>query len=140
MHSNYMYWTQELSVGNNDIDNDHRKLISIINDIIDLTKFKKNRKECARILSEMTDYSIRHLDREEIYMKKMRCENFNEHKLEHDKYRYKVAMYNVDFTEKNNPIPEEIIQYLKNWWKDHILKYDVGYEKYKNAKGLNIKY
>ena len=135
-----MIWTSELSIGNLNIDNEHQKLIGIINDLVDLVVLDGSREKFAEILSNLTDYVLIHLKKEEKYMKKIGYPKLKEHIQEHRDYSYKIAMYNIDLIGSNPPNPKEIIEYLKNWWKDHILNNDMDYEKYKNNIESDAKY
>jgi len=66
-----LVWTNELSLNNEDIDREHKKLIEIYNELIDLCELNHNREEFARILTEMTDYGLIHFRK-----KKNICRNF----------------------------------------------------------------
>ena len=125
-------WTSKLSIGNEDADNEHKRLLGIFDDLVELIENKKDRKEFAEILSKMTDYSLNHFKNEEEYMKKMAYPKLAEHKNYHKDYIYKVAMYNVDLLSINPPEPKEIIEFLEKWWTNHILVHDISYERYKN--------
>jgi len=126
-------WTNELSIGNTGIDNDHKKLIEIINNLVDMIELGGSREEFAKILTDMTDYSLKHLKKEEIYMEEFDYPKLTEHKISHREYIFKVAMYNVDLLGNNPPNLNEIVQYLEKWWTNHILIYDMDYENYKKA-------
>ncbi|VAW26590.1 hypothetical protein MNBD_BACTEROID07-2063, partial [hydrothermal vent metagenome] len=47
-----LVWTKELSLNNIDIDREHKKLMEICNNLIDLYELNNNREEFARILTE----------------------------------------------------------------------------------------
>jgi len=134
-----IFWDR-LSIGNPEIDNDHKRLLEIYNDLVDLIEFKKSREEFARILSKMTDYSLIHFKKEERYMEYLSYPKIKEHKNFHRNYIYKVAMYNVDLLNINPPNPEEIIKFLNEWWVYHILKIDFQYENFKKENALDVNY
>ena len=89
-------WSEDLSIGNNDIDEVHKNLIDIYNELIVYIETKENRDKFALILSKMTDYCLMHFKKEEEYMKKLGFPDFKMHKNYHKDYIYKVAMYNID--------------------------------------------
>lgn len=115
-------------------------MIDIINNLIDLVILEKDRKEFARILSDMTDYCFEHFEKEEDYMKKMNYPHLDLHRKTHNEYKYNVAIYNANLLEVNPPDPQEIILYLKKWWTDHILFLDAQYEIFKNENNANARY
>ncbi|MHC1690311.1 MAG: bacteriohemerythrin [Bacteroidales bacterium] len=133
-------WTNELSIGNIIIDNEHKKLISVIDDLVDLVELNGSREKFAEILSKMTDYVLIHLRKEEKYMMKFGYPKLKEHIQYHRDYNYKVAVYNIELLGSNPPDPKEIIEYLEEWWENHILNFDMDYEKYKNSIGSDVKY
>ena len=135
-----MNWTNELSIGNINIDNDHKKLIEVYNDLFDLIELNKNREEFAKILSKMTDYVLKHFKKEEFYMEEFKYPKLTEHKNYHYDYSYKVAMYNVYLLSTNSPEPKEIMEFLKKWWTNHILNIDMEYENYKKETESDATY
>ncbi|HNX54051.1 MAG TPA: hemerythrin family protein [Prolixibacteraceae bacterium] len=131
---------KNLSIGNNDIDDDHTKLIEIINDLNDLIQTRGTREDFARILSLMTDYSLTHFRQEELYMQEFDYPKFNVHKKSHLEYIYKVSNYNLDLAKKNPPEPQEIVDFLRTWWQNHILMLDAAYEKYRKQANIEATY
>ena len=131
METNNFFSHGQLSIGNIDIDEDHYRLLEIINDLNNLIQFGKDREEFARILSLMTDYSLTHFKLEELYMKEFNYPKLDAHKKSHFKYIYIVSNYNVALLGINPPDPREIVDFLKNWWENHILKMDSSYENYR---------
>ncbi len=129
-------WTNKLSIGNINIDNDHKRLLEVYNDLVDLIELNGNREEFAKILSKMTDYSLKHFEKEENYMQEFAYPKLTEHKQYHRNYIYKVAMYNVDLLSSNPPKPIEIIKFLEKWWINHIMNIDADYENYKRKNEL----
>jgi hemerythrin len=125
-------WSDELSFGNVNVDKDHKKLIEIYNDLVDLIELDRNREEFAIILSKLTDYTLTHFRKEEDYMQKFSYPNLSEHKNYHCDFMYKVAMFNVDLLSTNPPDPKGIINFVDKWLSQHIMKNDADYEKYKN--------
>jgi len=140
MNLGKIIWRNELSIGNNAIDNDHKKLLEIYNDLVDLIKLNRSREEFAKILSKMTGYTLNHFKKEESYMQQFAYPKLAEHKKYHRDYSYKVAMYNVDLLSVNPPDPIEITIFLEKWWTNHILNNDVDYESYRKKIQSATKY
>jgi hemerythrin len=133
-------WSNKLSIGNADIDNEHKKLLEILDDLSELIESKKDREEFAIILTKMTNYSLNHFKKEEEYMRNLSYPKLAEHKSYHRDYVYKVAMDNVDLLGINPPDPKEIIEFLGKWWTNHILSQDISYERYKNENQPDLLY
>ena len=126
-------WSDILSVGNTDVDRDHKELLDIYNQLVDFIEAGGNREEFAEILSKMTDYCLNHFKKEEIYMKELAYPDVIKHVRYHHQYIYTVSMYNFDLLGVDPPAPEEIILFLEKWWRNHILTVDVEYEAYKKT-------
>lgn len=133
-------WGTELSIGNLSIDNDHRKLIEIYNHLVELTKSKGRRDEFAEILTDLTEYSLYHFQREEDYMNKMSYPKLDQHISYHRDYIYKVAMFNYKLMGVDPPKLEVIIIFLSKWLEQHILISDKDYETYKNIIDTDATY
>jgi hemerythrin len=133
-------WSNKLSIGNTDIDNEHIKLLGILDDLSELIEYKKDRQEFAEILTKMTNYSLNHFKNEEEYMRNLSYPKLAEHKNHHRDYVYKVAMDNVNLLSINPPDPKEIIEFLEKWWINHILSHDISYERYKNEIQSDLHY
>jgi len=53
-------WNNNLSIGNVKIDEDHKRMVNICNELIDYVQSPNNKRdEFARLLSSMTDYSLK---------------------------------------------------------------------------------
>lgn len=59
-----LLWREELSVGNNVIDTDHKYLIEIIN-MVQQSLEAKDKSELKRLLDDLSSYALVHFDREE---------------------------------------------------------------------------
>ncbi len=61
-------WNKNYSVGISIIDEEHKKLIGILNKIIYAKEHNVNPEELEEVLREMTDYSVTHFTTEEAYI------------------------------------------------------------------------
>ncbi len=52
----------------------------------------------------------------------------------------KVAVYNTELLGNNPPDPKEIIEYIEDWWENHIVSLDKEYEVYKKSIGSHVRY
>lgn len=120
-------WSINLNIGNSIIDDQHKELIGIINDMIESIAKGDITIKFAEILSRMTDYSIRHFTSEEHYMSDIGYPGFDNHKRLHKEYVLKTALFNSQFLTLTPPDPNEVISFLTNWWIKHIRQVDTDY-------------
>lgn len=134
-------WGNSHSIGNKEIDNDHKHIIDIYNQLIDLLEGDHfTSSEFARVLSEMTDYSLRHFQREENYMLNLSYPNYEQHVGFHRDYIYKVAIFNVNLMSSTPPSPQVVLNFLYEWWNFHIMRKDVEYENFKSDNDYKVDY
>ncbi len=136
-----IHWEKEFSIGNDGIDHDHKKIIKIYNGIVDsVSKEEVNIDECAKFLSEMTDYALSHFKKEESYMQQFSYPKFKEHKHYHMEYLYEVSLFNLAFSDLRRPDPLKVLKFLREWWTNHIQNIDREYEEYRQQVHIEAHY
>jgi hemerythrin-like metal-binding protein len=126
-------WDNTYSVGKKFIDNDHKSLFEIYNQMVDCFHKKDFGEGFAELLSKMTDYSLSHFKNEEEYMKRIGYPGLTSHREQHRRYIKKTAVYNSNFLTHDPPLIIDVIVFLRDWWRDHILKRDIKYELYRRG-------
>ncbi len=86
-----MEWSENLSVGIKEIDEQHKKLVSQINALHDGMRSGQGKDTLEKTLGELADYSQYHFKTEEKYMEKFGYPDFEKHREEHDAFVVKVA-------------------------------------------------
>ena len=120
-----LVWSDKFLFNNIKIDNQHKEIFELINEIIELEKLSPGSEKFTEVLSKLTIYGKSHFKDEEALMHNLAYPYFQEHFEEHQDYIYCVAMFNVNFKDKNHTHPEEVLSYVKNWWSNHIMKKDM---------------
>src|SRR5208337_5603433 len=78
-----MAWSDNLSVNVTQIDEQHKKLVGMLNDLHDAMKQGKGRDVTGNVLSGLVQYVATHFAAEEKLMKEHAYPEFIKHKLEH---------------------------------------------------------
>ncbi len=120
-------WTDELSVGIKVIDAQHKVLVKFINDLDQAQKEKREHKELAFIIDGLVDYTIRHFQYEEYQFKKHGYGDSDEHKKEHEALTQTVLGFKEQFDKGDLSFGPSIMDFLKEWLVDHIMKTDKAY-------------
>jgi hemerythrin-like metal-binding protein len=121
-------WDQSYSVGISDIDEDHKKLISIINRVVEAVE---NNEAVLWTFDELKDYTQTHFSREEDKMKAADYPDFDNHKIGHEEFIkwLKHVKYTYELTpETSVALGESVSKYLQEWLVNHILKSDMEYK------------
>jgi len=134
----FMTWTSDLSVGVEVLDNDHKKLIGIINQLHFGITVGHDRRVLEVVLDELVDYIRFHFTREEEMLLKAGYAATTAHLTEHEKFIREIL--NVQDRLKSSPVSlldMELIEFLRDWLFSHILVSDKKYGPSLNAHGLH---
>jgi hemerythrin len=117
-------WTDDLSTGNELIDGDHHKLISMVNALFDSMARGQANEIISKVLHNLIIYTKEHFGREEAEMKRIRYAASISHKSEHTKLINQVLglKASLDAGEKINVLV--VSSFLSDWLRHHILTID----------------
>jgi hemerythrin len=142
----FFEWNDSYSVNIKEIDQQHRTLVELINQLYELTKRDNSRNtiasavdeldNMAAVLDELADYTSNHFSTEEHYMLEYGYPEYARHKLAHRKFADRIQAFIQDFNDGKAIFSVEILEYLKDWWKQHILTVDREYGPFFNGRGL----
>lgn len=124
-------WQDSYSVGVPLIDNDHKLLVSLINQLDDAIKGGQGRDVVGSVLNVLEEYTRGHFGREEILMRKAGYPDLPPHKREHEKLAAQVREIVARYAAGDDShIDDELLQFLKSWLTGHILGVDMKYAPY----------
>jgi len=130
-------WRDEFSVGVAQIDTQHKKLIGMINRLIEDQRRLTDRQTIAQLLTEMTDYAQEHFRSEEYLMAEYGYDRKQKHEEQHRAFIDKtISFYNASDIGPNI-LSAALLDYLKTWLIGHILNEDMRYKEFFNSKGLH---
>ncbi len=86
-------WEDKFSVGISKIDEEHKKLIGILNKAVVANEHNGNTEELWEVLKEMTNYALTHFETEETYMKEFNYPEYQDHKEEHRGFSTEIIAY-----------------------------------------------
>lgn len=120
-------WTPAISVGITTIDDQHKKLISLINDVSDAMKAKKAAEVIGNVLQQLSDYTVHHFGNEERAFEKYSYPDKDAHMAAHRTYVNKIN----ELIERNKKgelgISISVLDFLMEWITNHIMKTDMQY-------------
>ena len=130
-------WNEQYSVGIRKFDDDHKVIISLINQLHSAMLENKAKDAISKILSVLTSYSATHFEKEEMMLKQFGYPNIDAQKKEHSEFIKKIK----DFETKYNQgrvltVSIEIVSFLKEWLIKHILAADKEYSSFLISKGV----
>lgn len=133
-----MTWTDKLSVGVAALDDDHKKLVSMVNELYDAMQAGHGRESLGRILDGLIQYTKMHFAREEKFFAQTGYPAAAPHKQEHEALTRQV----LDVQKKYAggavaTLSLDVMHFLKNWLVNHIQGSDQKYRPHLNEKGIH---
>jgi hemerythrin len=129
-------WSDKYSIQINEIDDQHKVLVGMINDLHDAMKNAKSKEVTLDIINKMAEYTKFHFSTEEKYMKRFGYQDYEEHKMEHEKFVDKVLAFKTDYESGKAGISYDILNFLKDWLVGHIQGTDKKYAALFIEKGI----
>jgi hemerythrin len=129
-------WNQNLSVKIKSIDDQHIKLIEMLNDFYDNITNRSNKENISKLIAAMKAYTIEHFTEEEHLMKTNGYPFFDSHKKEHDHFIKRVTDVEDKFNSGRLILSLEMTSFLFEWLKKHIQGTDMKYSEFLIEKGV----
>lgn len=118
-------WSKILSVGCNEIDEDHRKLVGIFNTLNQAVQAGESSEYLAATLEELINCTVWHFSHEERLMLKHRYPDAAAHKSEHRDLIEGARELQQTLLQAKSPMAEDHIRFLERWLTEHILTADM---------------
>jgi hemerythrin-like metal-binding protein len=120
-------WEKKFELGVEEIDNQHKQWVAILNKFIEARKKGEEEKVLKEILSEIVDYTKYHFETEEKHMLANKYPLLEKHKIQHQALINQTAQIikMVNVNERKAVTSLEVL--LKNWVVKHILTHDKTY-------------
>jgi hemerythrin len=132
-----MEWTPVLAVNVREIDDQHKKLIGLVNKLHDAMRAGQGKKVLEETLQELAAYTVYHFQTEEKYMQQFRYPGYLTHKGEHTAFVKKVTDFQKDFASNRLGLSLDLMNFLKDWVNNHIKETDKQYSAVFNKNGLS---
>jgi hemerythrin len=129
-------WDDSLSVGVEEIDRQHKKLIGMVNDLDDAMRKGKGKDVLGTIIEKMNTYTVTHFRTEEDYFNRLGYPESVSHKKEHVHFVNRSSEIKNEFASGKLALSIQVMEFLGKWWKDHILGTDKKYSRFFAEKGL----
>jgi hemerythrin-like metal-binding protein len=123
-----MDWSDKLDVGVDNMNHQHKKILSLMNNLYEAFEQKKEFDQFISILDELKDFTIKHFAEEEAYMESINFEGIQVHKGIHQQLLEKFTS-NYQTITNERKLTQEFFDFLKFWLSSHIQGIDIKYGK-----------
>lgn len=132
----FMEWKEDLRVNISKIDEQHKKLIELINNLHEAMKTGKGKEACGKVLKELTDYTVYHFSMEEDYMKQTQYPESPGHMTAHKDLIAQVIEFQKGFESGKIGLSMDLFDFLNKWLVDHIMATDKKFGQFLRLKGI----
>lgn len=129
-------WNDSYLLGIPEIDNQHKKLLELANDLHEAAAgSEENYKlNMSKVLKKLTDYTMYHFSNEEDFMRKYGYTGVDIHKTAHDNFIGEVNHQIKQLSDDKKEDGMRFYSYMVNWVLTHIAKADKIWAAYVKTK------
>ncbi len=135
----FVEWSDSLSVGIEEIDEQHKILVNLINRMHQAIHERHGSDAVKGILAELADYTRIHFAVEESLMRILNYPGYEEHKEIHEELLGHVVELIEKVESGKTAIGFELLHFLKTWLTRHIMEEDMQYTGFFLAAGASPK-
>ena len=128
--SKFVEWSDELSVGIEEIDNQHKVLVDLVNEMNEAIQHRRGNEVVREILSRLADYTRIHFAVEESLMRILGYAGYEAHKVQHEELLGHVLELQDKVHSGRAAIGFELMHFLKFWLTKHIMESDKNYSEF----------
>lgn len=129
-------WTQSLSFGLPSIDQQHQKLVGLVNALHDAMAARHGQQVLGKILDDLVDYTIKHFAYEEALLAKHGFPEAVAHAASHEHLKSKVGDYVEQFRSGRIAMSASVLVFLQDWLVKHICDEDARYVPLLKERGV----
>lgn len=118
-------WSETLATGIARIDEEHQKLVAMLNALEEAIQVGRGSKVVATIVADLGLYADRHFSHEETCMEQYRCPTAAENKQAHAHFREMLAKAQTRLNGGGNALAaQQVHRELCEWVVKHVLRVD----------------
>ncbi|MCX7914361.1 MAG: bacteriohemerythrin [Thermodesulfovibrionales bacterium] len=134
-------WSEDLSVGIDTIDDQHKELFSRINDLVRAIKEHVCKYKIGDVINFLEDYVKTHFEEEERYMLRFKYPKYDFHRGQHEYFKRELSTLKPELLKLEggkNPgsyeLSVSVNQLVVDWILEHVSKVDKDLGKFLKTK------
>ena len=130
-------WKDSFSVGVSELDNDHRYLLDLINQLHDAKERKQGTAVVAEILVKLRDHVANHAVREEALMERIGYPETTAHKHSHANAVASIErLISINQNSHSDDTVRQVLDFMKAWFATHVICTDMKLREHFVEKGV----
>jgi hemerythrin-like metal-binding protein len=132
----YIDWSPLFSVGVNKLDMQHKELVRLINLFGEQYERHHGHSRVPELLAELIRYAQVHFRDEEELMELAGYADLEDHRAIHEQLMEQIFDLNARYESGDLEASTEVMDFLRQWLIDHILKDDMKYRDLMAERGI----
>lgn len=129
-------WNDSYSVKVQRLDDEHKKLFAIINDLHEGMKAGRGKDVLQGVLDQLLRYTEQHFRDEEILLRQANYPELNAHVVLHQQFVNRIKAFSKEFQAGAAAISVDVLEFLRSWLAQHIMGTDHEYTATLSAAGI----
>ena len=117
-------WSNQFSVGVQEVDKQHQVLIGIVNQLSAALDMQDRDLDSHKVINELVQYTVYHFGTEERLMREISYAGIDRHVHEHQAFVKQVGQMVTQLDHGQGPSLLELLLFLRDWLISHILNSD----------------
>ncbi len=123
-------WNSTYELGVKEIDEQHMKLVDIINDFYNAFATAQAHEKIGDIIGELVNYTVFHFTSEEEIFSNSNYPDTEKHKSTHKEFVDEMKRYHQEVKDGNMTTTYDLMTFLRDWLIKHIMGTDRNYLPY----------
>lgn len=120
----YFEWADDLVIDNGPIDQDHRHLVDLVNQLHTATSQGTGQESVGPILEQLISYTREHLTREERVMEQVHFPHLKGHRIGHQAFIGDLLALQEKYASGSITVASQLSTLLRDWLSLHIRRND----------------
>lgn len=120
----YFEWADDLAIDNGPIDEDHKHLVLLVNELHTATSEGQGHDVVGAVLEQLIVYTKEHLLREERTMEQAQFPHLKQHKIGHQKFIDSLLDLQGKYEAGSITVASQLSTLLRDWLSLHIRRSD----------------
>ncbi len=130
-------WNPALSVGIAEVDEQHKKLVKLVNDLFEAMSSGTAKQVVGPVLDELVNYTVYHFATEERLFELHHYPDAAQHIVVHRELTKQAKELQAAWAAGTSTLSVKVAFFLRDWLQNHIQKEDKAYGPYLNGKGVH---
>jgi len=122
-----IHWSEEFITGIDSIDDQHHRLVDLINKFEEAGRRGRSPRVISEILNQLVGYTQEHFAHEEKLMADSGFPGAREHMDRHRRLLQNVEQFQFEYENEGRQVTPDVLEFLHRWVSAHLLTEDMAY-------------